>query len=108
MRATIVTMLVFLGVIFSSRSVFADPLNNWHWHNPLPNGNYVADTYVINGLVFTNGTFFGAASFGVVETSADGIHWTTNSTPTTNQLNDIIYDNSGFMVVGNGGTVETS
>jgi len=100
--------LLFAAILFGCGQALAGPLDNWHWRNPLPNGNYVADTYVINGIVFTNGTFFGAAAFGVVATSADGIHWVTNSTPTTNDLNDIIFANGGFMAVGNNGTVETS
>ena len=95
--------------IFGSLAV-ANPLNNWHWRNPLPNGNYVYTpvTYNLNSIIFTNGVFYGAGSYGVVETSTDGMHWSTNSTATTNQLNDIIYANGGFIAVGNSGTVETS
>lgn len=103
-------VFVFLGSFIFGGQAFASPLNNWNWRNPLPNGNYVYTpiAYNINSLVFINGVFYGAASFGVMETSTDGIHWSTNSTPTTNQLNDIIYANDGFIAVGNDGTVETS
>jgi hypothetical protein len=101
--------VVLVGVILSTISVCADPLNNWHWRNPLPNGNpspYVA--YNLYGIVFANGQFFAVGDDGNELTSPDGTNWIQWVTATTNQLNDIIYVNGQFMAVGANGTVETS
>jgi hypothetical protein len=99
---------VLVGVFLSSISVFADPLNNWHWRNPLPNGNPVAGPYNLYGIVFTNGQFFAVGASGIEATSTDGTNWIQSATATANQLNDIIYANGQFLAVGNNGAVETS
>src|ERR1700761_4566816 len=100
--------VVLVGVILSSISVFADPLNNWHWRNPLPNGNPPPGANNLYGIVFTNGQFFAVGANGIEVTSPDGTNWNQWVTATTNQLNDIIYGNGQFMAVGNNGAVETS
>ena len=97
--------VVLVGFILSSISAFADPLNHWHWRNPMPNGN---PGYFLYGIVFTNGQFFSVGANGMEVTSPDGTNWTQWATATTNQLNDIIYGNGQFMAVGTNGAVETS
>lgn len=99
--------VVLVGVILSSISVFADPLNNWHWRNPLPSGN-PPGAFNLYGIVFTNGQFFAVGANGMEITSADGTNWIQWNTATSNQLNDIIYANGQFIAVGNNGAVETS
>ncbi len=94
--------LVVLGWgIFSNLSVFGDPLNNWHWRNPLPNGNPPPSnpnaSFALYGIVFTNGQFFAVGGNGNELTSPDGTNWTQWVTATTNQLNDIIYAGSQFV-----------
>ena len=100
--------MVLVGVIFSGMSIFADPLNNWHWRNPLPNGNPPPGAYNLYGIVFTNGQFFAVGTSGMEVTSPDGTNWVLWSTATSNQLNDIIYADGQFVTVGNNGTIETS
>jgi hypothetical protein len=100
-----------LGVFaffLSFSTALADPLNNWSWRNPLPNGNPPPSAQNLYGIVFTNGQFFAVGANGVEVTSTDGTNWTQRATATTNQLNDIIYGNGQFMAVGNNGAVETS
>jgi hypothetical protein len=100
--------VVLVGIFLSCIGVFADPLNNWHWRNPLPNGNPVAGPYNLYGMVFTNGQFFAVGASGIEATSTDGTNWIQSATGTANQLNDIIFANGQFLAVGNNGAVETS
>jgi hypothetical protein len=104
-------VFALLGIFFCNGQAYGDPLNNWHWRNPLPNGNYQPVppiSVVLNGIVFTNGNFYGVANNGLLEVSPDGTNWTVWATAATNQLNDIICADGEFMAVGNAGTVETS
>ncbi|HTR43718.1 MAG TPA: hypothetical protein VMH87_19065 [Pseudomonadales bacterium] len=86
----------------------ADPLNNWHWRNPLPNGNPQFGAQTLNDIIFTNGTFFAVGNFGVVDTSFDATNWTQTISATSNQLNSIICADGKFVAAGVNGTVETS
>jgi hypothetical protein len=100
--------LVFAGFLSFCGTLLADPLNNWHWRNPLPNGNPQFGAQTLNGIIFTNNTFFAVGNFGVISTSIDTTNWTQTITATSNQLNDIIYADGKFVTVGTSGTVETS
>jgi len=104
------TILLLAGIFLCCFNVLADPLNNWHWRNPLPNGNPINYPYGgdLDGIVFANGQFFAVGANGVEVTSPDGTNWTQWATATTNQLNDIIYANGQFVAAGNNGTIETS
>jgi len=48
-----ISLLACLCYILSHRAVAEDdPLNNWHWRNPLPQGNILYDVaYGITGFV---------------------------------------------------------
>jgi hypothetical protein len=101
--------LVFVaGCLACCGSLLADPLNNWHWRNPLPSGNPQLGAQMLNGIIFTNGTFFGVGNSGVVDTSLDATNWTQTISATSNQLNNIICGGGKFVAVGVNGTVETS
>ena len=97
-----------VALLFFCWTVLADPLNNWTWRNPLPNGNPPSALHQLYGIVFTNGTFFGVGVAGVVSMSIDTTNWTESQTASSNQLNNIIYAGGQFVAVGNSGTVETS
>jgi len=101
--------VVLVGVFLSSISVFADPLNNWHWRNPLPSGNPPpSGLYWLSGIVFANGQFFAVGDNGNELISTNGTSGIESATATTNQLNDIIYANGQFLALGNNGALETS
>jgi hypothetical protein len=84
-----------------SNFLFGDPLNNWHWRNPLQNES-------LYGITFANGEFYAAGAGGVVLISSDGTNWNYTTTATTSQLNDIIYADGKFVAAGNSGVLETS
>ena len=96
------------GLLLSCSNLLGDPLNNWHWRNPLPNGNPLVAAQTLNGIIFTNGTFFAVGNSGVVATSINATNWAEFATDTTNQLNNIIFADGKFVAVGNLGTIETS
>jgi hypothetical protein len=100
--------LLTLVLLCCCGSVFADGFDNWHWRNPLPNGNPPAGPHALYGVVFANGKFVGAGDSGTVSISPDGTNWTESATATTNTLNAIIYGGGLFLAVGDGGAVETS
>ena len=109
MKAKGLLAVWLLIVLFSSGySVFAGALDNWHWRNPLPNGNPQAGPPTLIGVVFTNGYFVAVGTSGVVSISSDGTNWTESGTATTNTLNALTCVNGLYLAVGAGGVVETS
>jgi hypothetical protein len=98
--------LVLAG--FLIQNSFADALDNWHWRNPLPNGNPQAGPHTLYGIIFVNGKFFGVGDSGVVSISSDATNWTEFATATTNRLNNVIFAAGKFLAIGNNGAIETS
>jgi hypothetical protein len=101
-------LLTGLGLILNFSCALAGPLDNWHWRNPLPNGNPPFGPHTLNGIVFATGKFVAVGVSGVVSISTDTTNWVESPTETTNDLNGIIYANGQFVAVGDGGVVETS
>ena len=97
-----------LALLFSTATVFAAALDNWHWRNPLPDGNPQAGPHTLYGIVFTNGIFLAVGDSGTASISTDGTNWTESATATTNKLNDVIFAGGLYLAVGDGGAVETS
>jgi hypothetical protein len=110
MRAkSLIVVFCLVGLVsFCCTTVFGDPLNNWHWRNPLLNGNAPPGASGLYGVTFANGNFYAVGSTGVVSFSSDGTNWTLSNTATTSQLNDIIYADGKFVAAGNSGALETS
>jgi hypothetical protein len=50
------------------------PLDNWHWRNPLPQGN------PLSSVIFAGGRFVVVGELGAL-ISIDGLNWTTSFTP---------------------------
>ncbi|MBI5100744.1 MAG: hypothetical protein HZB33_02745 [Nitrospirae bacterium] len=92
-----ITLLILLPS-FSS----ADPLDDWHWRSPLPQGND------LNDVKYGNGTFVTVGLPGTVMTSPDGISWTVRASGTARSLNGVAFGNNGFVLVGESGTILTS
>ncbi len=82
--------------------------DNWHWRNPLPNGNPQAGPHTMKGVVFANGQFVAVGADGVSSISSDSTNWAESATATTNNLNGVAYLNGLFVAVGDNGALETS
>jgi len=44
-----VFVVVLSALIFLSGSSYSNPLDNWHWRNPVPTGSFLTITYA-NGI----------------------------------------------------------
>jgi hypothetical protein len=104
----ILLMFVLFGVLFSGRILFAAALDNWHWRNPLPNGNPQTGPHTLHGMVFANGQFIAVGDNGMASISPDGTNWTESATATTTSLNAIAFISGLFVAVGENGVVESS
>lgn len=80
----------------------ADPLDQWHWCNPKPQGS------VLSSIAFGNNRFVAVGEGGTILTSADGIDWTGVDSPTTHSLSKIAFLNGEFFAVGEGSAIITS
>ncbi len=56
----------------------SDPLAQWNWRDPLPQGN------LLDGISYGNNTFVAVGDVGTVLTSPDGATWTIRNSGTTN------------------------
>lgn len=95
-------------LVFCHGNLRADPLNNWSWCNPLPNGNLPPSQSFFYGISFGDGQFVRVGQNGVASISTNGTNWFSWATATTNQLNGVAYINNLFVAVGTNGTIETS
>jgi hypothetical protein len=86
-------LLVVGAHVASSAS---DPLDEWQWRNPLPNGN---GFWVIT---YANDTFVGVEGDNTVASSVDGTNWVTSTPGTNYSLEDIAWGNGVWVAVGLG------
>jgi hypothetical protein len=95
------TAIFGLLMAFATRSQ-SNPLEQWHWRNPLPQGNQLYH------IASANGTFVAAGELGTILTSADGTNWITRDSGTTFELHGCTYGAGKYIAVGEFGTVVTS
>jgi hypothetical protein len=69
-------------------------------------------TDTVTDIIFANGKFVAvtaqAAGADNVSTSTDGINWTTQVTPSTEQLHSVAYGAGVYVAAGNSGTIYSS
>jgi hypothetical protein len=75
---------------------------NWHWRNPLPQGNRST------GVAFGNGTFVAVGFNGMILTSLDGENWTIRSQGEHGYLFSVAFGGGKFVAVGYDGMVVSS
>ncbi len=73
-------MLLVLFLVGFCLEISADPLDNWSWRNPLPQGNW------LNGVTYGNNTFVAVGGGGSILTSHDGISWVSRPSGTSSWL----------------------
>ncbi len=108
MKTNRALLVVITLIVFAGSSAFAGALDNWHWRNPLPNGNPSPGLQPPSGVVYTNGLFLVVGAGGVIYTSPNATNWTQSTTATTNSLKAVIYADGKYIAVGDASTVETS
>jgi hypothetical protein len=80
----------------------ADPLSNWSWRFPSPQGN------ILLGVTYGGGQFVAVGDNGTIITSSDGYHWTNQSCSISTPLRAIAYARGEFAAVGDGGVILVS
>ena len=80
----------------------ADPLSNWSWRFPSPQGN------ILLGVAYGGGQFVAVGDNGAIIASGDGYHWTNQSSGISTPLRAIAYVLGEFAAVGDGGVILVS
>lgn len=89
-------------LLFFPYSSAADPLDNWHWRNPVPAGSD------LTAISYGNGVFVAVGVAGTILTSSDGATWTKRASGVTSDLAAVTHGNNTFVVVGANGTILSS
>ena len=74
-------------------SLKADPLDQWHWRNPVPTGDW------IYGVAHANGLFVASDNGGSLWTSPDGIEWTRRHSGAAGALTAVAQGRSTIVAV---------
>ncbi|MDF9407124.1 hypothetical protein L7E55_01915 [Pelotomaculum isophthalicicum JI] len=98
----VVAIALLTGTMCST--AMADPLDQWAWRNPLPQGNR------LNSVSYGNGIFVAVGSNGTILTSTDsvncnGTNWTIQTSGTLNGFFAVSYGNGTFAAVGSFGSI---
>src|SRR6266478_562933 len=95
-RVWVLYLAVFL---FAPKLLVADPLKNWTWRNPLPQGND------LEGVTYANGRFFAVGDLGTILVSSNGTDWSLSQSGVPNHLYSLAYGNGVYAAVGSSSIV---
>jgi hypothetical protein len=103
-RASIYCLLTIVALTVAACPARAAgaPLEEWHWRNPLPQGN------ALHNVVFVNGTYVAVGELGTILISNDGTNWLRRESGVIEDLRDCAYGGGHYTIVGDFGTVLTS
>jgi len=98
------TRLVLWGVALSisSQASFADPLSQFSWRFPNPQGNH------LEAVTYGGGQFVAVGDNGTIITSPDGYHWTLRNSGSTAYLSGVAYADGEYAAVGDAGVILVS
>ena len=88
--------LVFLLLATNTR---ADPLNQWTWRFPNPQG------YTLTAVTYGGGQFVAVGDMGTILTSINGCDWVIRTTGTFPFLRGVAYADGAYAAVGDGGVI---
>jgi hypothetical protein len=93
MEKTVACLLFILSI---ARTFASDPLDTWHWRNPLPTG------VPLYGVTYGDGKYVAVGYAGTVAVSEDATNWVARQTSFVpeNRLFSIAYGNGRFTAVG--------
>lgn len=93
-----------LGVVFLliATALLADPLNQWTWRFPYPQGNS------LYAVTYGGGKFVAVGANGTIITSTDGYNWTNQTYGAFPNLQGVAYAAGTYAAVGDGGVIVVS
>ena len=62
----------------------------------------------LNSVIYADGLFVAVGDDGVIRTSADGVNWDSQSSGTTENLEEVTWGHTGFIAVGYNNVILTS
>ena len=102
-RPALLTLMLFGIVLLRAGTASADPLAQWQWKNPLPQGN------AIRSVALGPNGFVAVGDMGTIVTSTDGTLWNSHKpTGNTSDLKAVSYGKKVFIAVGAAGTILSS
>ncbi|MGO8675906.1 MAG: hypothetical protein ACLQVX_08545 [Limisphaerales bacterium] len=72
----------------------ADPLDVWHWRNPVPTGNHITQ------VVYLNGGFMATDGAGEFLLSSNGVDWTIRYSGYSYSLDAMAFGDGIYVAVG--------
>ena len=82
--------------------LLADPLQQWTWRSPIPQGR------TLTAVAYGGGFFVAVGDSGTIITSPDGYHWTNQSSGSLTYLRGVAYADGEFAAVGDSGVILVS
>jgi len=90
---------LLLGAAFSARVQATDPLDDWKWINPLPQGNRMG------AVTYGGGRVVAVGSYGAIihSTNLATMPWAVSRPPTNGDLNAVVFGHGLYVAAGAGG-----
>lgn len=91
-----------LTVLLAAEGLHADPLSQWNWRFPYPQG------YTLAAVTYGGGQFVAVGDHGTIITSPDGFDWTVQTYGVFPYLRGVAYADGEYAAVGDGGVILVS
>src|SRR5262249_12685112 len=88
-----------LMLLCLANHLHADPLNQWTWRFPYPQG------YALQAVTFGGGQFVAVGDQGTVITSPDGYIWINRASGLSLRLRGVAYADGEYAAVGDAGGI---
>lgn len=89
-------------MLLAAQELQADPLNQWVWRYPDPQGS------TLSGVTYGGGQFVAVGDNGTIISSPDGYNWTLQSSGVFPHLSAVAYAAGEYAAVGDGGIILVS
>jgi hypothetical protein len=102
MRVGPLFLVLGLTILQATQELRADPLNQWTWRFPYPQG------YTLHAVTYGGGQFVAVGDGGTIISSPDGSNWSVQSFDVFPDLSGVAYADGEYAAVGTGGVILVS
>lgn len=95
-------IILGLMMLLAVKGLQADPLNQWTWRFPYPQG------YTLAAVTYGGGLFVAVGDNGTIIASPDGYNWTIQNHGVFPCLRGVAYADGEYVAVGDGGVILVS